>query len=69
MVSKRSEQITPALMIDEPALLADLAKRLEAENTARVEAERKAAEYDKEIERLTRLVRISDGAIVGEETR
>lgn len=26
VVSKRSEQITPALMIDEPALLADLAK-------------------------------------------
>lgn len=33
--------------------IADLAKRLEAENTARVEAERKAAEYEKEIERLT----------------
>lgn len=26
VVSKRSEQVTPALMIDEPALLADLAK-------------------------------------------
>lgn len=35
------------------ANIADLAKRLEAENTARVEAERKAAEYEKEIERLT----------------
>lgn len=35
--------------------IADLAKRLEAENTARVEAERKAAEYEKEIERLTAL--------------
>jgi hypothetical protein len=34
------------------ANIADLAKRLEAENTARVEAERKAAEYEKEIERL-----------------
>jgi uncharacterized coiled-coil protein SlyX len=33
--------------------IADLAKRLEAENTARVEAERKAAEYEKESERLT----------------
>lgn len=33
--------------------IADLVKRLEAENTARVEAERKAAEYEKEIERLT----------------
>jgi chromosome segregation ATPase len=33
--------------------IADLAKHLEAENTARVEAERKAAEYEKEIERLT----------------
>ena len=37
--------------------IADLAKRLEAENTARVEAERKAAEYEKEIERLTALPR------------
>lgn len=33
--------------------LLDLTKQLEAENTARVEAERKAAEYEKEIERLT----------------
>ena len=35
------------------ANIAELAKLLEAENTARVEAERKAAEYEKEIERLT----------------
>jgi hypothetical protein len=33
--------------------IAGLARQLEAENTARVEAERKAAEYEKEIERLT----------------
>ena len=35
--------------------ITDLVKRLEAENAARVEAERKAREYEKEIERLTEL--------------
>jgi hypothetical protein len=35
--------------------ITDLVKRLEAENAARVEAERKVKEYEKEIERLTEL--------------
>ena len=35
--------------------ITDLVKRLEAENAARVEAERKVREYEKEIERLTEL--------------
>jgi chromosome segregation ATPase len=35
--------------------ISDLVKRLEAENAARVEAERKVKEYEKEIERLTEL--------------
>ncbi len=33
----------------------DLVQRLEAENTARIEAERKVKEYEQEIERLTEL--------------
>lgn len=35
--------------------IADLVKRLEAENAARVEAERKVREYEREIARLTEL--------------
>lgn len=35
--------------------ITDLVKRLEAENAARVEAERKVREYEKEIERLSEL--------------
>lgn len=35
--------------------ITDLVKRLEAENTLRVEAERKVSEYEKEIARLTEL--------------
>lgn len=35
--------------------ITDLVKRLEAENALRIDAERKAAEYAKEIERLTAL--------------